>query len=269
MSGFKIRTTDKSRLKNGYKSDTVEKQADMYFSEPSLKINSRTVEDKGLNTQAQRFFIQVYGRIKNLLGAKKYVLKNKLQLTVISNLKRIGYLRFVAGTVSVLFIILGVSTLEGLKISSKIASNETKKEGNNTIAVVNQKNQDVLSSSTTDEDKVPFVLLKSPNFYSNIKYVPDKKVATYNDKINGLNIIVSQQEISEKDKANPTFLLTVAQSLNMNREVQSKKGSVFIRENLENNVQFVGLLNDNVLVLIQSEAVFQDADWVSYINNLE
>lgn len=103
----------------------------------------------------------------------------------------------------------------------------------------------------------------------NIAYDPEKKVASYSTIIDDSRVIYSQQEITAVDATRENFLLTVAQSFGINRELPTNSGTVFIGSNARQQVVTAVTLRGTNLVFLRSSGTISDQSVVDFVNSLE
>ncbi len=134
----------------------------------------------------------------------------------------------------------------------------TKKDAPTVAGAVSAERPDfdtLLPSSITDENK--------------IKFDPTKKVASFQDTIEGGRIVVNQQKLGETELKDKEFLRRTALGFNLKTEVTTKKGQAFIGENRETNTQFAFFVYKDFLFLIQSDKTYKYQTVVEYIDALQ
>lgn len=134
----------------------------------------------------------------------------------------------------------------------------TKKDTPSVAGAVSAQKPDfdtLLPSSVTDESK--------------IKFDPSKKVASFQDTIEGGRIVVNQQKLGETELKDAEFLRRTAIGFNLTTEVTTKKGQAFIGENRETNTQFAFFVYKDFLFLIQADKTYKYQTVVEYIDALQ
>ncbi len=102
-----------------------------------------------------------------------------------------------------------------------------------------------------------------------IAYDPGKQVASYSTEIEGKPFVYSQQLITTEDATRENFLLTVAQSFGLNRELQTKTGPVFIGSNENEKVMTAVTLRGKNLIFLRSEGIVNEIKIVEFLDELE
>lgn len=130
------------------------------------------------------------------------------------------------------------------------------------------KGSEVLSS----KDEKPSFAVSKPDTISadeQVKFDPSKKVASYNDTLNGVNIVVSQQPLPETFKDNPFGELEkVASSFSATESFVVKDFKVYIGVSIKGPQSLI-LIKDKKLIFIQSESKIPNTKWVEYIETLK
>jgi hypothetical protein len=93
-------------------------------------------------------------------------------------------------------------------------------------------------------------------------------VYAYADKLGNVNIRVSQQQLPQNFKDDPSTLTKLASDYNVNRTLTAGQTTIYIGRS-EKGPQSVIFSQNNLLILISSDGVIADKDWVSYIENLK
>lgn len=131
--------------------------------------------------------------------------------------------------------------------------------------------------STIAASKVPFkvlVPLDKPELATaddptKALYNPEKKVYSYQDLINAVPVIVSQQEEPEKVSADPDGLKNLAKSMSALQSVDTTWGEAYIATNAKTESQTVVFVTNGLLIFLQSGTKHDAQTWKFYINNLE
>lgn len=102
-----------------------------------------------------------------------------------------------------------------------------------------------------------------------VKFDPEKQVASYADKINGVSVTVSQQPLPEKFKSDPYGELEkLAKSFSANESFVVDDFKVYIGTSIK-GPQSVILVKDKKLIFIQSASKISSTKWVEYIQTLK
>lgn len=118
--------------------------------------------------------------------------------------------------------------------------------------------------------KAEFVIL-TPEGASNAttKYDSERKVVSFADKIAGINVIISQQQLPENFKpAVADNVRKMAEQFYANVPLDIKDGSAFLGTSVK-GPQTVIINKNNLIIFIQSEKQIDAKDWVNYINTLK
>ncbi len=162
--------------------------------------------------------------------------------------KRATYMAMGA-TVIVIASVVAVATLSG------------KKQG---------ENKGEVAGASTEVARPTFEPLASNNqVKQKIKFDTTREVASYEDKIGGVRVVVSQQKLAEKDRVDPNFLSRTATAFNLKTEMTTKKGQAFTGVNIEKNTQFTMFVYKDFLVFIQGDESVKNQLIVEYIDSLE
>lgn len=101
------------------------------------------------------------------------------------------------------------------------------------------------------------------------KYDEQKKIYFYADWYKGADLDVVQQAVPEALKSNTTAQKEQATSIGANETFTTTVGTVYYSENKNANTQRLMVINNKMLMFIQSTKVLSNEDWVSYIQGLE
>ncbi len=96
-----------------------------------------------------------------------------------------------------------------------------------------------------------------------------RKLYSFNDTYRGANITVDQQAVPEKLKGNDTEIKKLATQIQANSTFTTALGTVHIFTSEESGSQRMFLVNDRMLMFIQSTKTLSNADWVTYIQALD
>lgn len=188
------------------------------------------------------------------IAPKKFVKKTKVskQRTTRRSFKLPKSKRITAA-LAVLILVVGVGAFTVVNKKS-----QTKKDSPKVAGAVSAQKPDfdtLMPSNTSDESK--------------IKFDPTKKVATFQDTIEGGRIVVNQQKLGETELKDAEFLRRTALAFNLKTEVTTKKGQAFIGENRETNTQFAFFVYKDFLFLIQADKTYKYQTIVEYIDGLQ
>ncbi len=162
--------------------------------------------------------------------------------------KRVTYIAMGA-TVIVVASVVTVATLSGKK---------------------QRENKGEVAGASTEVARPTFEPLASSNqVKQKIKFDTTREVASYEDKIGGVRMVVSQQKLAEKDRVDPNFLSRTATAFNLKTEMTTKKGQAFTGVNIEKNTQFTMFVYKDFLVFIQGDESVKNQLIVEYIDSLE
>jgi hypothetical protein len=102
-----------------------------------------------------------------------------------------------------------------------------------------------------------------------IKFDPTKRVATFEDKIEGKRVVISQQKLGETELKDADFLKRTATNFNLKDELVTRKGTAYIGTNIDKNVQICMFIYKDFLLFIQTETTYKNQTMVDYIDNLQ
>jgi hypothetical protein len=101
------------------------------------------------------------------------------------------------------------------------------------------------------------------------KFDQTKKLYSFYDTYKGANLTVDQQAVPEKLKSSNTAVRDLARSIGTNDTFTTSVGTVYISNSEDANTQRMMLVNEKMLMFIQSTKTLPNSDWVTYIQNLE
>lgn len=102
-----------------------------------------------------------------------------------------------------------------------------------------------------------------------VGYDPERKVASFTDKVTGIDVTVSQQEIPEQFQRNPEEQVEIiAKSFKASEVVETKSGKAYIATTKEGK-QTVVLAKKNLFIFINATGKVSSPDWIEYINSLQ
>lgn len=101
------------------------------------------------------------------------------------------------------------------------------------------------------------------------KFDETKKLYSFYDTYKGANLTVDQQAVPEKLKSSNTAVRDLARSIGTNDTFTTSVGTVYISNSEDANTQRMMLVNEKMLMFIQSTKTLPNSDWVSYIQGLE
>lgn len=117
-----------------------------------------------------------------------------------------------------------------------------------------------------------FVVATINNEYqpTEVAYDAERKVASFGVSLDSeTDAIISQQEISAADASRENFLLSVAQSFDINREVQTQKGPLFIGSNQKQRVVTAVYLEGTFLFFIRSNNLVEDDQIIALVEEIK
>lgn len=127
-----------------------------------------------------------------------------------------------------------------------------------------------VAGASTEVAKPTFTPLATGNeVRQKVKFDTTREVASYEDKIGGVRVVVSQQKLAEKDRVDPNFLSRTATAFNLKTDMTTKKGQAFSGVNIEKNTQFTMFVYKDFLVFIQGDESVKNQLIVDYIDSLE
>ena len=223
---------------------TTKIRAKKRLSRNKLPVSVSTSKTKPVKTLIDSPYIAPKKFVKQEKPSKSAA---KKQFTLLPKNKRAG----IAIAVSVLLMAVVAVVAVGKQPN-------TKKDTPTVAGAVSAQKPDfdtLLPSGVTDESK--------------IKFDPSKKVATFQDFIEGGRIVVTQQKLGETELKDKEFLRRTALGFNLKTEVTTKKGQAFIGENRETNTQFAFFVYKDFLFFIQSDKTYKYQTLVEYIDALQ
>jgi hypothetical protein len=100
-------------------------------------------------------------------------------------------------------------------------------------------------------------------------YDEQRQFYTFNDVYKGANITVNQQAVPEKLRGSETEIKKLATSMGAVDTFTTTLGVVHSATSKESGTQRMFLVNDKMLMFIQSTKTISDADWVNYLQGLQ
>jgi hypothetical protein len=100
-------------------------------------------------------------------------------------------------------------------------------------------------------------------------YDQQRHFYTFNDIYKGANVTVDQQAVPTKLKGSDTEVKKLAASIGATDSFTTTLGKVYIVTSKESGTQRLVLTNEKMLMFIQSTKTVSNADWVTYIQNLQ
>lgn len=98
-------------------------------------------------------------------------------------------------------------------------------------------------------------------------YDEQRQFYTFNDIYKDAHITVNQQATPEKLRDSEAEVKKLASSLGMSETFTTTRGTVYIQTSKESGSQRMFLVNDKMLMFVQSTKTLPNADWASYIQN--
>jgi hypothetical protein len=232
------------------------------FFEDDPKLNKYAVESNDYDEIKDKLSAVLLKIKEIIVAAKKSISKNvsKVSLntyaTVLgaSYFKRSNRLR-AALPVLVLVVVFGFLFL--------VRVNKDKPQVQGAAGSANAGKVDIEPSFSVLKPPIP----KEQNI--DIVFDEDKKVASFAVKIGDALATISQQELSVEEVKRENFLLTVAQSFGINKEVSTMKGPLFLGSNEKEQVSTAVFLVDTYLIFIRTQGLVTDTDIITFVNNLQ
>lgn len=113
------------------------------------------------------------------------------------------------------------------------------------------------------------VLPKSNPEEKKVKFDPTKRVASFEDVIQGNRIVVSQQKLGETELKDTEFLKRTALNFNLKTELTTLKGTAYVGINISKNVQIVAFIYKDFLFFIQTDVTYKNQVLIDYIQALQ
>ena len=105
---------------------------------------------------------------------------------------------------------------------------------------------------------------------TDVAYDAERKVASFGISLDAdTDVIVSQQEITPADASRENFLLNVAQSFDINREVQTTKGPLFLGTNQKQRVVTAVFQEGTFLFFIRSNNLIEDERVIKIVEEIQ
>ena len=101
------------------------------------------------------------------------------------------------------------------------------------------------------------------------RFDASKRVATFQDSLNGSRLVISQQQIGSAQTGDATFLSKLATNMYLKTQMDTDNGPAYLGTNLEQHIQTVAFVKGDLLVFIQSQNVLDVSVWTTYINGLK
>ncbi|PID98816.1 hypothetical protein CSA80_03840 [Candidatus Saccharibacteria bacterium] len=118
----------------------------------------------------------------------------------------------------------------------------------------------------------PLAVLGASDDSSNAKrpaYDEERKLYTFYHTFKGAHITVDQQPVPEKLKDNKAAVRELARNIGADEQVATSLGTLYLSSSEDAAGQRLMLVNNKMLMFIQSTKAFSNADWVAYIQDLE
>jgi len=232
-----------------------DKLADFFNDDPVLKkYGNPDIEEQN------EFFEKLSELRLGLISMTKTIARKAVALIRLG----LAYLRRVApktkriaGGVTVFVLVVS-----GMLIFSKVSTDTTEVQGASTGS-----NQQSAAIFTIPAD---FVVVTSAQLSADdLAYDSDKQVVSIPGKLGEANIVISQQKVDPVSSSKDNFLLGVAQSFGISREVQSNYGPVFLGENENQSIGTIVFKSGEYLFFMRTDSVIEDSRIVEFINNLQ
>lgn len=100
-------------------------------------------------------------------------------------------------------------------------------------------------------------------------YDGKRQMYKYDDVYNGVTMTISQQPLPDNLRSNPKEIQKVAESIGAKEKVATTNGDAYISTDDKTATQRVVVAHRQLLVFIQSSKSMTNAEWVSYIQQLQ
>lgn len=100
-------------------------------------------------------------------------------------------------------------------------------------------------------------------------YDGKRQMYKYDDVHNGVTMTISQQPLPDSLRANPKEIQKIAESIGAKEKVVTTNGDAYISTDDKTATQRVVVAHRQLLVFIQSSKSMTNAEWVSYIQQLQ
>jgi len=100
-------------------------------------------------------------------------------------------------------------------------------------------------------------------------YDQQRQLYTFNDVYKGAKLTINQQAVPDKLKGNDTEIKKLATNLGMTDTFSTTIGMAHIVTSKESGVQRLFVINNKMLMFIQSTQTVSNVDWVNYIQDLQ
>lgn len=100
-------------------------------------------------------------------------------------------------------------------------------------------------------------------------YDGKRQMYKYDDVYNGVTMTISQQPLPDNLRANPKDIQKIAESIGAKEKVATTNGDAFISTDDKTATQRVVVAHRQLLIFIQSSKSMSNAEWVSYIQQLQ
>lgn len=158
-------------------------------------------------------------------------------------------------SISIGILVIAIGILVGLIITTQ--RNNSEKVSQQTTTEL-PTFQTILPTGKSVQD-VQGKMLRPPN---------SEPVFSYNDKINGKTINVTQQPLPESFKNDPTTKVAeMAKNFNATNQIEAGNTIVYIGTSAK-GPQYAIFSKSDLLILIKSEEKIDDGAWTIYINSL-
>ena len=129
-------------------------------------------------------------------------------------------------------------------------------------------------SKTTDVPKFNTVLPSTKNIqelggWGRVSPPGKDPVYAYADELSGVKITVSEQPIPSSFKPDIAESVSkLAQQFNATQKIETTDTTIYIGRSID-NVQSLIMAKDDLLILIRTNGLITNDDWIEYINSLE
>lgn len=100
-------------------------------------------------------------------------------------------------------------------------------------------------------------------------YDGKRQMYKYDDVYNGVTMTISQQPLPDNLRGNPKDIQKIAESIGAKEKVATTNGDAYISTDDKTATQRVVVAHRQLLIFIQSSRSMTNAEWVSYIQQLQ
>lgn len=140
-----------------------------------------------------------------------------------------------------------------------------------TVNILNKPNnkKPTVGGASADAPKPSFPVLYSSNKPDKVSYDNERKVASYPDKLSGVDLIISQQNIPNNFKTDPVAgVAKLAKDINANTKLDIGGFEAYLGQSIK-GPQTVVFTKDGSLVFIKSAQTITKEEWIKYLGTLK